>query len=297
MNHNEQWKILSARIQGLMNAMQLHTQYLIVRSSDSLGRGNELRNQFENVLDDLGVYVTEYQQSLPPEVLNVINDFINTRGDVIRLTVGTPDIRQERLWLVSIIFASLETEISYILSDNQEFMRKKSELAFSHLRRLIVVDEETRQKWGAAFEAGEVRCEKLGAVHLLLHGIWAFKVDAEGARTDLVFQEPAGDLENENRFVDGFVLTEWKKAGANDNPTTLFEQARVQAELYTEGALSGSELTSYRYLVVVSEKQVEVPDDFRVRDVVYRHINIPVAPLTPSRASRAQAKADVTTHI
>jgi hypothetical protein len=42
-------------------------------------------------------------------------------------------------------------------------------------------------------------CEKLAGVHLLLHGIWAFKVHAAGERTDLVFPQPsrlelAGDV-------------------------------------------------------------------------------------------------------
>src|ERR1700722_9028346 len=37
--------------------------------------------------------------------------------------------------------------------------------------------------------AGSVACERLGAVHLLWHGIFAFKVDGSGARTDLIAPE------------------------------------------------------------------------------------------------------------
>ncbi len=125
-------------------------------------------------------------------------------------------------------------------------------------------------------------CEKLGAVHLLLHGIWAFKVDAAGARTDLVFQEPAS-LEGVQRYAAGLVLTEWKKAVVTAEVNQRFQEARSQAKRYSQGSLLGSELTSYRYAVVVSERQVEVPNDLKEGNVIYRHINIAVDPQVPSR--------------
>ena len=58
-------------------------------------------------------------------------------------------------------------------------LRARSERAFLHLRRLLAVDRDVRAKWKAAYEGkqGEVACEALGAVHLLSHGIYAFKVD------------------------------------------------------------------------------------------------------------------------
>jgi hypothetical protein len=57
---------------------------------------------------------------------------------------------------------------------------------------LIVVDKNVRAKWQAAWKKSgghETRCEQLGAVHLLSHGIWAFKTSANGA-TDLVYSDP-----------------------------------------------------------------------------------------------------------
>jgi hypothetical protein len=170
------------------------------------------------------------------------------------------------------------------LSNAQESIRARSERAFAHLQRLIVVDSTFREKWKAAFEDGEVACEKLGAVHLLLHGIWAFKVDAGGARTDLVFQEPAGSLANEQRYVDGFVLTEWKKTNLGEDAMLRFEQARSQARRYAQGALAGTELTAYRYAVLVSRQQVSIPEDVREGEVVYRHINVAVDPRPPSKS-------------
>jgi hypothetical protein len=173
--------------------------------------------------------------------------------------------------------------MSFVLSDVQESIRATSERAFSHLQRSIVVDADLRTKWRRAFDEGEVACERLGAVHLLLHGIWAFKVDGAGARTDLVFQEPVQDLSAAQRYADGLVLTEWKKATFDDQALQRFAEARSQAQRYAQGVLGGNELRRYRYAVVVTQQQVEVPADTEQSGVVCRHINIAVEPQTPSR--------------
>lgn len=283
MTYSDQWKALSSRMLGLMQAGHLHAQYLKVGSSDAYGRGKYLLEQIESVLVALRSFREQFQHLLPPAALASIDRFVQKTGDLIGNTTGTPNSREESLWASLVMLAGFETEMSFILSDVQESIRARSERAFSHLQRLIVVDEVFRHKWQQAFEKGEVECEKLGAVHLLLHGIWAFKVDAAGARTDLVFQEPAGTLIDEQGYVDGFVLTEWKKASSDDKIEKLFEQARRQGSRYAQGALAGSELAGYRYAVVVSCQQAEIPDDFRDGDVVYRHINISVDPRLPSK--------------
>jgi hypothetical protein len=85
------------------------------------------------------------------------------------------------------------------------------------------------------------------------------------------------------RYANGLVLTEWKKASLEDDAGKRFEEARSQARRYAQGALAGSELRGYRYAVVVSRSQVTVPDDVEENGVVYRHINVAVDPRPPSR--------------
>ncbi len=283
MTYRDQWKALSSRIRGLMQAGELDSRYLAIRTSDIFGRTKRLREQSESVLEALKSFRDQFQYTLPPEGLTSIDDFVANSGDLITETTGTQAFQQERVWAALVLLGAFETEMSFILSDVQEVIRARSERAFAHLQRSVVVDQAFREKWKAAFEQGEVACEKLGAIHLLQHGICAFKVDAAGARTDLVFQEPAGDFTDEQRYVDGFVLTEWKKAAREADAEQLFEQARAQAQLYAQGALAGIELTAYRYAVVVSRRQVNLPEDLSADGVVYRHINIAVEPQTPSQ--------------
>jgi hypothetical protein len=156
------------------------------------------------------------------------------------------------------------------------------------LQRLLVVDASARAAWQAALKDGEIACEKLGAVHLLWHGIWAFKVNAAGERTDLIFQEPSSSGEEE-RYADGLVLTEWKVAATPNVGQQRFAEARVQAQRYAAGALAGNELTAYRYLVVVSDEHITVPADIVDGAVVCRHINIVVDPQPPSRHGKRRA--------
>jgi hypothetical protein len=215
---------------------------------------------------------------MPTPAINAIDEFLAKTDPLIKSSN-----RQEGLWATLVLLAAFETEMSFLLSDIQESIRSRSERAFSHLQRSIVVDAEFRAKWKKAFADGEVACEKLGAVHLLLHGIWAFKIDAVGARTDLVFQEAAADFAEAQRYADGFVLTEWKKANTEGQSRQCFEYARSQARRYVQGPLFASELTGYRYAVVVSSQRVEVPADLREGGVVCRHINVSVDPQVPSR--------------
>lgn len=283
MNYHDQWNALSNRIRGLMQAAQLHARFLQVRSSDTYRTGTHLLRHVNDVISSLQLYEDNFRHMLPPPALDAIGSFLDQARRLANDSSGGSAAKQERVWAALILLGAFETEVSFIFSDSQQFIRARSERAFSHLQRIIVADGQFREKWKAAFDDGEIACEKLGAIHLLLHGIFAFKVDAAGARTDLVFQEQAGLLIDEQRYVDGFVLTEWKKVTSKKNAEQQFEQARFQAARYAQGALAGSELAGYRYAVVVSRQQVPLPDDLTKGGVVYRHINVAVEPRIPSR--------------
>jgi hypothetical protein len=203
---------------------------------------------------------------------------------LLRKTDGSPDTREELVWAGLVALGAFETELSYVFADMQQAIRSRSELAFAHLQRSIVVDGVFGEKWQAAFATGETACEALGAVHLLSHGIWAFKVSAKGERTDLVYQEPIVEFAHQASYADGLVLTEWKKVSAHGEADGKFEEARNQAHRYGRGVIAGNELTSYRYAVVVSDEHLHVPEDITRDGVIYRHINIAVKPKPPSKS-------------
>jgi hypothetical protein len=135
-------------------------------------------------------------------------------------------------------------------------------MAFEHLRRQLMVDEDIRKKWQDAFGKHETACEKLGAIHLLSHGIWAFKVIASGGATDLVFGDPVENYAKMmRRTARALVLTEWKLIKRQDEITTKAQQARDQAQIYSGGVLGDAELKRTRYVVLVCQSDLTPPDD------------------------------------
>lgn len=277
------WRPISARIHGLEKASAVYAGFLAVNSASQYGADKTLQKHCEDILTNLDQFREAFSDSLP-EMANVaIERFMEDGGKQIREN-SAGDAKLVRTIIVKLV--AFEAELTFCLDSQMERVRSAAELAFMHLQRLIVVDEDYRAKWRKAFEAHETHCENLGALHLLWHGIWAFKVDASGGKTDLVYQEPLkiGSVP----IALGMVLTEWKRGA--QNPETAYVAAKEQAALYSGGVLAGVELVSHRYLVVVTKTQIVTPDDSIEGGIVYRHINIAVEPEAPSTAAKRLAK-------
>ena len=122
-----------------------------------------------------------------------------------------------------------------------------------------------------------------GAVHLLQHGIWAFKTAAAGEQTDLVYDEPRVIDTDAQRASEGLVLTEWKVVRAPSELQPQLRAAYNQARRYSSGVLAGVDVVMTRYLVMVSEDHMTMPLPRVEPDAIYEYRNIAVKPKTPSR--------------
>jgi hypothetical protein len=192
MSWRTDWQAISAQIYGLVESGKFHLQAIapFVREDDHYKTiSKRLIPHTQMIYETIKEYKKTYT-SLPSPVHACLGKFIEDFGARFtpELSIGAsaPIDIASRLTLL----ASLQSEITYYLSDFSAVAKRRSERAFSHLQRSIVADVAVRDRWRDAFNAGETACEKLGGAHLLLHGIWAFKVNAEGERTDLVFGEP-----------------------------------------------------------------------------------------------------------
>ncbi|MFQ5849850.1 MAG: hypothetical protein ACE5JU_04580 [Candidatus Binatia bacterium] len=276
-----EWKALSDQILGLLEAGQFYLEAKSIRSDDPYRVADkQLMPQAQEVFRDLTNFNSLYKSALPSKAAWCLQEFLNKfyqhfYQEKIDAQAGI----QFRLTAL----ASFRSQFSYHLSDLTAVARHLSERAFVHLKRTIVADPDERRKWKKAFQEGETACEKLGASRLLLHGIWAFKVNAQGERTDLVFGEPIKDLDEIERTSEALVLTEWKKAHSAVEVNEKLTEAKAQAARYAAGSLAGLELADYRYLVVVTERDQPMPVDDEEREIRYRKINIAVDPRPPSR--------------
>jgi hypothetical protein len=276
-----EWNAISARVHGLVDASKIYVATLSPRSDDPYGGADKiLLPESRRIYRSIDEFSRRYRSVIPQEAVLAIDRFLGEGKDCFKdgWNAGWQGIKR-----VVPDLASISSEVDYHLEDFGFSARRLTERAFVHLRRSIVADSEVREKWKLAFASGELECEKLGSVHLLLHGIWAFKAYSSGERTDLVLGERIVDTAEIESVAEALVLTEWKKIKSDARHEVVAEGARKQVSRYSEGSLAGIELASHRYIVLVSKRNLAPVGDVVENGVVYRHINIPVDPLTPSK--------------
>lgn len=288
MNWYHEWQALSARIQGLIDAGSFFYRAREGSSTDSLDvRRKILLANAKEIFENLKDYQSKYHSAFPNDALLSLKRFFEQYDNNNFNFNPHPNQTRGHVQFALTSLAAFQSEFSYIITDTQVVALRITERAFVHLQRSIVADDEIRRKWFSAFsEHGEPKCEKLGALHLLLHGIWAFKAHAEKGRTDLILNEPLSDTTIIEKSSTALVLTEWKVVRSNNELDAKIKEAYEQAKIYKAGVLGGIELTNYRYLVMVSEKDMKMPCDLIEDTNIYKHVNVPVNPDSPSNEAR-----------
>lgn len=284
MSAIDHWASIAARIKGFTSACRLAAT---LREREQAGAdAHFLAQQCAEIVDVIRAF-HGVSGALPKVGRAALDRFVTQHA--IRIVIQEEhDSKRKDLSVrnAAVMFAAFEAEMSHALADGDARILSVSERAFEHLKRSIAADVSVRTKWRTAFSKNEPACEALGAVHLLGLGLWAFKVDGGTGRTDLVYQEPISGAELLSRAVEGLVLTEWKIAKTDGAARTKSEEARTQTKLYAASELGGAELRNTRFMVIVSEKAVQVPDDIVEGGITFRHINVPVDPDAPSFAAR-----------
>ncbi len=218
----EQWRDLAGRIDGLIRAGEFLVSAFKVNSADAFRIvGKSILPELVAIIAEIEHLGKTYASELPQQASEALQKYV-AQGWGKSFNDGAVDIQ------TLAPLASFRSQFEYLIRDAETEGRSLTELAFEHLRRQLVVDEDIRKKWQDAFKKHETACERLGAVHLLSHGIWAFKIVAPGGATDLVFGDPVGQYaEIMRRTARALVLTEWKLIKSPDEITTKAQEARV----------------------------------------------------------------------
>lgn len=187
--------------------------------------------------------------------------------------------------------AMLEAQLAPLLTSQEPAWVERVELALLHLQRSLVVDDTLRGKWVTTWETREENLEKLGAVHLLSHGLFGFKADAQGAATDLILGQPL-QTEASARAGAPLVLTEWKKT--NGSPKDVEEKkgsALKQLDLYQASVVAALWLRRTRFVILVSKRKLKValPDRVLADGTVDRVVNIAIEPENASKEAKRTA--------
>jgi hypothetical protein len=286
-----EWQAIAARIEGLRIAGDIYFKSIAKHSEDSFGtirrvllpQAEDIYHLFNNLCDN-------HHKQMPKAACDSIKGFISNFRQNFTAEIPSSTFQYQLQVFQNRITSllTLKAELDYLLSNASDQIRHIAERAFDHLQRCIIADPSYKKNWITGFSTGETYCEKLGAIHLLWHGISSFKVNAEGGRTDLIF---GNTIDNPTQVENsiGLVLTEWKQATTKSDAEKKVTEAQNQAELYSVGVLGGIELVNPRYIVVVSKDYVALPSDIEINGVIYRHINLATEPSVPSVASKKKA--------
>ncbi len=272
-----EWRVLSKRLEAW-----IQTANLVLTHIAHVGAHAERANV---AVGHEGLAIRDAIDQLDlPEALRAEIDRIKNRLDnIVKVTSGGYIVANCLVGL-----SALRVPLDQHLRTSEEPRRRLVDRAFLHLNRTLMVDELARERWKEAL-SNEPHCEQLGAVHLLSHGVFAFKADAGTGRTDLILGEPVR-VNEEVESVEAMVLTEWKVVRESDAGAKATE-GRTQAERYASMELAGFELRRHRYIVLVSSKPEVMPASETVRDVTYHFVNIAVERDRPSVEARRTARA------
>ncbi|MGH8070581.1 MAG: hypothetical protein ACRERE_36145 [Candidatus Entotheonellia bacterium] len=308
MSWRTEWKGISTQIQGLVDSGKFYLEASGAESSAAhIFMKRSLILRARNIFKIIKKFSSDHNSTLPTSANECLEQFImdyshlffpNGENSESQLDLAIEASKRykgknEAIRTLLAVLVLLQSELTSHLSDFSVIAKRLSERAFLHLQRSIIANKRIKQEWYNAFKdtiKAEIECEKLGGAHLLLHGIWAFKVHTSEERTDLVLQEPIRDFDEVGRAAEALVLTEWKIVRNASELEKKAKEAHDQARIYAASVLGGIELRQYRYLVLVSKDRLQRIKDIPEGDIVYRHINITVDPKPPSQAARTTKK-------
>jgi hypothetical protein len=291
MHWLDHWKVLAIRIDCLLRTGEYALSAFAV-CPDNVGGtyfdevvGASLKPEVESIMSELRALLEVGGREIPADAIGAAKAYLDGGWSLANTAA-----KQAPLKLMPL--AVFRGRFDYFVRDAEVEARSLVELAFEHLRRRIAVDEPYAKQWRVAFHRNEPKCERLGAVHLLSHGIWAFKVQGNGAATDLVCGELiAGEIGLIQRTARTLALTEWKLIRTEAELDSKAAEAKAQAELYTAGVLQTVVLKRTRYLILVAKDDLAPPPDVSVGGITYRHIVVPVEPGTPSQTARSRSRS------
>ena len=265
------WKNISTQITQIQEVSRSYFDSINSFGVDHYGIGG---SSLIPAARDIFAEVVDMKRSFPmiPSEVNTIIAKLEKNFSSHHKFTGIPGVGGAMVHL-----GIFNSEMNYYLKNNEIIVKDKVKLAFLHLQRTLIVDADVRKKWMMAFKEGEASLEKLGANHLLSHGLWAFNSCEATLKKDLILGTAI--RADEVQAVGAcLVLTEWKKINA-ENVSEKSKQALSDARRHSEEPIAGSELKYEKYLIMVSENLLGAPASIIEDGIRYVFVNLAINPL------------------
>jgi hypothetical protein len=183
---HQKWRVLCTRIDGLRQSGEYISNTLPIAPGDGFGIIRRwLAAELRAIVNELETFKDSLPNELPPAAIHELDRILKRDWFTDR-----PEQINENLVSIGALI-TFRTSFDYLIQDTEIEARSRTELAFEHIRRILLIDNDVRQKWRDRYiENRETGCEKLGALHLLSHGILAFKISGQGALQTLPLTSP-----------------------------------------------------------------------------------------------------------
>jgi uncharacterized protein YpbB len=151
MNWIVQWRAISAHILSLGEAGNYLLQAFQSNEGD-YGGVNLVLRELEQVGRELRAFLDQYRSQLPSLAAEYLQERLQHYDELTQGLQQAPSSgRIQDVAAVLMIRAHFE----YLIHDTEIEARNATELAFEHLRRLIVVNEKIQKEWAEAFKQRE----------------------------------------------------------------------------------------------------------------------------------------------
>ena len=137
---HQKWSALSARIQGLVEAGQYLSTALTRGPGDSFGIVRRASKELVAIVDELDQFNASHGAELPSEARTALDQIL-----VRDWFTGSSEQINENLVAVGALI-TFRARFEYAIQDHEVDARNRTDLAFEHLRRSILLDNEINNK-------------------------------------------------------------------------------------------------------------------------------------------------------
>ncbi|MBV1881539.1 MAG: hypothetical protein KUG82_07890 [Pseudomonadales bacterium] len=211
MSLHDEWLAIEKLIGDIIS---ICNSYINMRKAEGADNKSVVKRVIFPFYSEISERIIKFKERYSAVLTEEANHRLESFQDETKIVLGAKSSTGEQS-ASSVLYTSAQlqkfkSDFNYLISDLDAVAFRLTERSFLHLQQSICVDDPTRTAWMNAFSNREEKCEKLGAIHLLSHGIYSFKANTENGNTDLVLSEPVTEKTTEfaNRTSEGLVLTE-----------------------------------------------------------------------------------------
>src|SRR6266404_2380467 len=117
MTYRDALRALSARIQALGHALEMHDRRMAINSGDSFAQARRLLEQSNSILQSVRSYAETYKRFLPENALAAINRLLETTLPLVSAEIAASAMRQDAVSAAVLQITLFNSEISQLLTD------------------------------------------------------------------------------------------------------------------------------------------------------------------------------------